>query len=530
MTSYCSLLYMGIFLPCVMLCYAAAPKRVRPGVLLVSSYVFFWAVSGRLLVYLLVTTAVAYGGGLWLDRLQSACTGQCREVPRPERKAIKARFRGRRRRVLALAVAVMLGMLVVLKYSAFAAANLNRVLGVLHVNRSLTVPAFILPIGISFYTLEAVSYLVDVYRETVTADRNPGRVALFLAFFPQIMEGPIGRYGQTAQVLWEGRPITYRNLTFGMQRIAFGVLKKMVIADRLNILIETVFSDFAQYDGGIIAVAMFFYTCQLYMEFSGTMDMVIGTAEIFGVALPENFRRPFLSRTVAKFWTRWHITLGTWFKDYVFYPLSMSKGLTRLTLRARKRLGNHFGPLISASVALFAVWLCNGLWHGAGWSYIFFGMYHFFWILLGNILEPFVRRWAERFRIDRESVPYRAMQILRTVLLVNVGELFFRAESLKVGLAMFHRMITGFTLASFSDGTILSLGMDSLDFLIAFVAILLVLAIHVLAERKISVREELARRNVVIRWAAYYGLILFIVIFGAYGVGYVPVDPIYAGF
>lgn len=530
MTSYCSLLYLGVFLPCVIIAYSIMPQKYRWMVLLAASYAFFWELSGKLLVYLLFTTLSVYVLGQRLAALQQERGRMCAEVPKAERKEIKARFKKRQRCVLAFGVVLQLGILVVLKYSAFINTNLNSLFGAARLSVSLPVPAFVLPIGISFYTLQAVSYLVDVYRETVEADRNLGRLALFMAFFPQIMEGPICRYSQTADQLWQGKKITYHNLTFGVQRIAFGMLKKMVIADRLNMLIKTVYTDFALYDGGIIAVAMFFYTCQLYMEFSGTMDVVIGTAQIFGVEMPENFRRPFLSRTISKFWTRWHITLGTWFKDYIFYPLSMSRALSRLTVRARKRLGNHFGPLVSASVALFAVWICNGLWHGAGWSYIFFGMYHFAWILIGNILEPFVREYAEKHRIDRESKVYRAMQILRTIILVNIGELFFRAESLKAGLVMFKKMVTEFSFASFRDGTILNLGMDSLDFLIALVAIVIVLVINVLTEKGVSVREELARRNTVVRWAAYYALILFVIIFGAYGVGYVPVDPIYAGF
>ena len=351
-----------------------------------------------------------------------------------------------------------------------------------------------------------------------------------MSFFPQLMEGPICRYAQTAQALWQGQKLSFRNLTFGVQRIAFGMLKKAVIADRLNLLIETVFDDYAQYDGGVIALSMFFYTCQLYMEFSGTMDVVAGSAEIFGVTLPENFRRPFLAPTISKFWTRWHITLGTWFKDYVFYPLSMSKRLTRLTVRARKHLGNHYGPIPAAAAALLAVWLGNGLWHGAGWHYIFFGLYHFTWILFENLTEPVVRTYAAKWRINRESLPWRMMQITRTILLVNVGELFFRAASLRDGFAMFGRMTGDFTLRSLTNGAIWNLGMDRLDFLIAGISLALVLTVHILCERGVAVRETVAGQARPVRWALYSALFLYIVIFGAYGEGYVPVDPIYAGF
>ena len=211
--------------------------------------------------------------------------------------------------------------------------------------------------------MQAVAYIFDVYRRKIPADRNLLRLALFMGFFPQIMEGPICRYSETAEQLWAAPMLRYQNLTFGLQRILFGLMKKIVIADRLNLLIKNIFTGYESYDGFVIAVAAVCYTIQLYMDFSGAMDLVIGSGQIFGMKLPENFQRPFFSKTISEFWKRWHITLGAWFKDYIFYPLSMSKPLKKLTARARKRLGNHFGPLLSGAIALFCVWLCNGLWH-----------------------------------------------------------------------------------------------------------------------------------------------------------------------
>ena len=227
---------------------------------------------------------------------------------------------------------------------------------------------------------------------------------------------------------------------------------------------------------------------------------------------------------------RWHITLGAWFKDYIFYPLSMSGPLKKLTGAARRRLGSHFGPLLAGSVALFAVWLCNGLWHGAGWQYIFFGLYHFALILCGSLTAPLSQRIAGALHIDRDAGPYRMFRIARTALLVCVGELFFRADGLRAGLSMFCRMVTDFSLRSFTDGTFLGLGMDKHDFFIVIVAVLLVFAVGLMRERGISLRETVARQHIAVRWSVYYAAILFVIIFGAYGIGYVPVDPIYAAF
>lgn len=530
MNSYCSLAYLCVFLPLVVIAYAVMPQRHRWKVLLAASYVFFWYFSQKLLIFIVASTLSIHHTGLWLEDIAAACKNETAALPREERKAVRARYDRQKRRVLAAAVVLNLGILLALKYTPFAAQNVNALLTRLHIPLSLTVPRWAMPLGLSFYTLQAVSYLFDVYRGKITADRNLFRLALYMSFFPALMEGPICRYEQTADSLFQGTRVTYHNLTFGVQRILFGLMKKIVVADRLNLLIKTVFNDYSSYDGGVIALAMVCYTCQLYMEFSGTMDIVLGSGEIFGVKLPENFRQPFFSRTISDFWSRWHITLGTWFRDYLFYPLSMSKPLKKLTGKARRRLGNHYGPLVSGSIALFAVWFCNGLWHGAAWNYLFFGLYHFALILTGNLLEPLFQWAAQKWHIRRDGPVYRGLQIARTVILVNIGELFFRANGLRAGLSMFGRMVSGFTLASLRDGSVWQLGMDRQDFLIVLAAAAIVLVIGLLRERGISIRESLAKRPLYVRWPAYLSLILFTVVFGAYGAGYIPIDPIYANF
>lgn len=530
MSSYISVAYLALFLPVVIICYCLLPKRFRPLVLLLSSYGLFWIISGKLLAYLLLSTISIHYFGLWLTLLQRERDDCFADPQGSSKKEIRARYMKKQRLVIAFGVILHIGTLVVLKYTPFFGENLNELFSRLHLPVSLTVPEFAVPIGLSFYTLQAVSYIMDVYHEKIEADRNLGRLALFMSFFPQIMEGPICRYSDTAVRLWSGDSISFRNLTFGIQRILFGMLKKVVIADRLNLFIQTVFDDYSAYSGGIIAVSAVLYTCQLYMEFSGTMDVVIGSGEIFGVTMPENFRQPFFSRSISEFWQRWHITLGTWFKDYIFYPLSMSGPLKKVTSRARKRIGSYYGPLLASAIALFCVWFGNGLWHGAGWNYIFFGMYHFILILAGSIFTPCVKWICGRLHISRDSTPYHAVQIVKTSALVCVGELFFRAPGLEAGLDMFHKMVTDFSFTCFTDGTILGLGMDWKDFLIVGVTVLLVTVTSILRERGVRLREWTAARKLPLRWAIYYGLILFVVIFGAYGLGYVPIDPIYANF
>lgn len=530
MSSYISALYLLIFLPGTALMWYLIPKRYRPWLLLSASYFFFWSISRKLLVYLLVSTVAVHYIGLWLSVVQGERDKVLEETERAGRKKVKSIYIRRQRWIVFFAACIHIGTLLVVKYSGFLCSNLNILSETMGFSFTLPVPKLAMPIGISFYTMQAMSYIFDVYREKIKADNSLGRLALYMAFFPTIMEGPICRYTDTAVRLWESERPDFRSVTFGIQRILYGIFKKILIADRLNILIKTVFTDYTQYDGGIIAFAAVAYTCQLYMEFSGTMDVVIGSAELFGLHLPENFKRPFFSKSISEFWTRWHITLGTWFRDYVFYPLSMSKPLKRLTSRARKRLGSHFGPLIAGSMSLFVVWFFNGLWHGVGWHYIFFGMYHLVLIVSASFIEPFSRNFLERIHIRRDEGVYRIFRMLRTALLVCVGELFFRATGLRAGFAMFLTMIMDFRINSFVDGSLLKLGMDGFDFAVVAGALLVVFSISVLNERGIAVRAALAEKRTVIRWAVYYALILCCIIFGAYGMNYTPVDPIYAGF
>ena len=400
----------------------------------------------------------------------------------------------------------------------------------LNVEYSFQIIKHLAPIGISFYTLEALSYIIDVYNEKIKAEHKILKLTLFLSFFPQIMEGPIARYYDTANDLYEGRIATYKNFCFGYQRVLLGMFKKLVIANRLNILVKIIFSEYMNYGGISVALGVIGYTVMLYMEFSGTMDVVIGSGEIFGVKIPENFRQPFFSKNISEFWTRWHITLGLWFKDYIFYPVSLSQPMRNLTAKARKKLGNRFGPLISGTIALFTVWLLNGLWHGAGWTFLFFGMYHFFMILMGNIFEPTIVKVCHKLHINRKNIFYRVFQSVKMTILVFVGELFFRAPTMKAAFAMLKRIFTKFSFVSLKNGEILTLGLDIKDYIVLLISIVFIFIIGILKERGHNIREKVSNKNIFIRWIIYYAFILIIIIFGAYGVGYVPVEPIYADF
>lgn len=530
MVNYCNTLYFLIFLPIVILIYNITPKKHRPKILLLASYIFFFSISGKLIIFLIFSSLSIHHFGLWLESIKSEKDEILKNVQKEDKKEIKITYKKKEKRIIILAILIHLGLLVFLKYTKFFGININNLLAQLKVNYQIPLPKLLIPIGISFYTLEAISYIIDVAREKIKPEKNLMSLALYLSFFPKTVEGPISRYEDLKESLNAGEKTTYKSLCFGAQRILYGLIKKVVVADRLNILVKSIFSMSEFSNGGIVALGTIAYTIQLYMDFSGTMDVVIGSAEIFNIRLKENFRQPFFSKSISEFWSRWHITLGTWFKDYIFYPVSLSKPMKKLTTILMRHLGNHFGPLIAGSVALFLVWLANGLWHGAAWTFVFFGMYHFFFIIIANITEPLVNKFYCVTHINRENVIVKTIRIIKTTIIVLIGELFFRADRFKTALAMFNALITKFDFRVIMSKDIFNFGIDKLDFIIVIITLVFVFVISILKEKNINIRKTLSTWQKPLRWLIFYILIFYLIIFGAYGMNYTPVDPMYANF
>ena len=397
--SYHLLAYFAIFLPVVILIYQITPQKFRWMILLAADYVFFWMISGKLILYLLFATIMTHYIGLWLETAAQA-GGSAKQVTK------------RKRKVLAFGILVNLTILIILKYFNFFGENLSALSNMLSLDWDYKKIDFMVPIGISYYTLQTISYMTDVYRGTIPAEKNIVEIALYLSFFPQIMEGPISRFSETAEAIWSGKRIEFENIKFGYQRIVYGLLKKIVIADRVAPVVIEVFKHYDTYDGSIVLFGAVCFTIQLYMEFSGCMDIIMGSGQIFGVTLPENFRQPFFAKDASDFWHRWHITLGTWFKDYIFYPVSLAKPVKNFAKKVKNRFGRGVSKFVAPFAALFCVWSCNGLWHGPHWTYIFYGMYYFVLIFLENILEEPVTKLTAKLKINREGKGYRIFFLL----------------------------------------------------------------------------------------------------------------------
>jgi alginate O-acetyltransferase complex protein AlgI len=527
---YQSSIYLFIFLPAALFAYGLTPKKHRWLTLLLFGYLFFWLISGKLLLILLLTTLGVYCAGGKIAILQEHCKTECNDKSREENKEIKERYKKREKRILVAAILLLLAILVCFKYYNFFIKNGNALLTYFHINLNWQETSIAVPIGISFYTLQAIGYLADVYWGKVNGADHPGKLALFLAFFPQIMEGPISMYSQTAESLFEGHDICFANLRRGCIRILWGLFKKIVIADRVYMAVTTLYNNYTEYYGVMIIVAAIAYTTQLYMEFSGCMDIIIGSGYLFGINLPENFRQPFSSKNAAEFWRRWHITLGAWFKTYIFYPVSMSKMVKKWNKYGKAHVGKYLTKLSVSAMCLFPVWLCNGLWHGARWSYLFYGMYYFVILMLELAIEPARDKLANLLHLNIEAWYYKAFQIVKTWLIIITGELFFRANGLRAGVRMFRSIFTCFGVENLWNGTLLNIGLDRADYLVITAGVIIVALVGILKERKLLSIEKITAMPLPLRWAIYYALILAILILGAYGAGYQQVDMIYAGF
>lgn len=527
---YTSVSYLCGFLMAAFLCYTIVPVKHKWKVLLVFSYLFYFINSKQYIIFLFASTLSIYFGGRKLNKIDDRFSEAKKGLTKEEKKELK-NLTGRQKKAVCVAIVLFnFGLLVFLKYSKFLASTVEAVLGLLRLNVKIPMHNLLLPLGISFYTMSAVSYIVDVYRGKYKASSHLGKVALFLSFFPHIVEGPIGRFDLLSEQLFEGHKFDYQRTAFGFQLILWGLFKKMVLADRANMMVHTVFENYKEYSGVYILITMLLYTLQLYAEFSGCMDIVSGSAELFGVELAENFRRPFLSRSISEFWRRWHMTLGAWFRDYVFYSVSLSKTFTKFSKKVREKMNPFFAGLLPVSVSMLAVWLGTGIWHGASWKYVVYGLYYYLLMLLGMLFEPVFRSFFEKAHINRESKVIHCLQLIRTFILVNIGMLLFRADTIKSFLYMLVSIFRDFSLIPIRDGDILNVGLDLYDFLLLIIGVVILFLVGLYKEKEHRIREELAQSNIVFRWMVYYGLIFALLIFGAYGSHYATTGFIYAQF
>jgi D-alanyl-lipoteichoic acid acyltransferase DltB (MBOAT superfamily) len=404
-----------------------------------------------------------------------------------------------------------LGILFFYKYYNFFDTSVSKLFSWFDISISMPVLKVVLPVGISFYTLQALSYTIDVYRKDIKAEVNIVKYALFVSFFPQLASGPIEKSKNMLKQYSEKHNFDYFRVKNGLVLIMWGFFQKLFIADRLGILVNTVFNAPQNYKGFQIVLAVFFFAFQLYCDFGAYSDIAVGAGQVLGYDLTRNFKQPYLARSIKEFWRRWHISLTSWFRDYLYFPLGGNR-----CSKAR----NYFNIMI--------VFLVSGLWHGAAVNFIIWGALHGSYQLLGNLLKPVKERIIKILRIDTDVFSFKLFQVICTFCLVDFAWLFFRANSFSDAKILIKNMMY-FNPWIFTDGSIYSLGLDQKDLAMAVAGILIMIVTDVLRRTK-SLRFELSMQNTVFRWSVYIAVIVLILIFGIYGPGYDKQQFIYNQF
>lgn len=392
----------------------------------------------------------------------------------------------------------------------------------------------ICPLHIAYFGLIVIGYVCDVYWEKISVQKNIGKYTLFVTFFPQLISGPIVTYsGVSKSMFSEKHVFSYDRLVRGLQRIIWGAFKKLVIAERCAVIVNTVYGDYEVYNGLYVPLAAVMFVGQLYADFSGLMDIVIGTAELFGIVLPENFNLPFLSESLSEFWRRWHITLGEWLKNYVLFPLYRSRTIMKLNKWCKKKWGKHYDKHFNlpSYICLFISWFIIGLWHGGGWNYIVgVGLYMWFIIVLSDICTPLFKKITEILHINTNCFSYRLFKRARTFVIYVFGISLFRAETLKSGLEMWKYAFMKFNPWIFVDKSLLNLGLDRTEWEICILGIVMMITVSIITQLKGSVRDTINRQNFVFRLSVFVTIFMMTVIWGYYGAGYDAASFIYGRF
>ncbi len=458
-----------IFFPVVVALYFSLPHRWRLLLLLGASYYFYMAWRAEYVLLLLFSTLFDYVIALRMEALTQ---------PRL------------RRLLLFASMGVNLGLLFLFKYYDFFSDSLRSVLN--QFNIFYDVPTFhlLLPVGISFYTFQTMSYVIDVYRGVQKAERNLGLFALYVAFFPQLVAGPIERSITLLPQFLIKHNFDYERITSGLRRMAWGFFKKIVIADKAAMIVDTIYSDPTHHQGLPLLLATYLFAFQIYCDFSGYSDIAIGAARVLGFDLMENFRQPYLSRSIVEFWRRWHISLSTWFRDYLYIPLG----------------GNRVGQA-RLYANLFLVFLISGLWHGASWTYVTWGALHGIYMVLGVALATPLMGLTMRLGLRQYPRLLNGIQIVVVFHLVLFAWIFFRARTLPEALYIVTHLFTAFPWTLNSE----TLHLGAIPLAILLMAIVGMEVIEQLRERR---QLRLTFEPSWVRWSAYYVLVAFILLFG----------------
>ena len=483
--SFISFAFM-IFLPIAVAVNFLVPKKYRYIWLFVVSMAFYYTAGIGAMVLLLISIASVYESAIMMEKRKD-----------------KSKF------ILIVTLVFNVGILFVFKY-------LNFILGCLGIFTFGAVEGFqlnlILPLGLSFYILKSLGYLIDVYRGDIQPEKNVIKLALFVSFFPQIVAGPIERAGNMIKQFENPVPLDFDRFRDGLFQMLWGYFLKLVVAERLKIYVDCVFAAEEGTIGAVSFMAIVFYTFQIYADFAGYSHISIGIARILGIDVMKNFESPYLARSIAEFWRRWHISLSSWFRDYLYIPLG----------------GNRHGE-IRRYINVLIVFTVSGMWHGAGFNFLVWGLLHGIYQVIGRILTPIRDKVTDIFNVGRPSFSHRVVKTVGTFILVGYAWVFFRADSMMQALRIIRRSFV-FTPWKFVDGSLYSFGLNRANFILGLAGIILIAVVDIFNYEGIVIREKILRQGMWLRWLIIITGILFTVICGIWGPGYNVADFIYKQF
>lgn len=507
--SFISVGFIG-FVLISLLFYYIVPKKMQWLLLLAISILFYLVGGSKTIVFLAFTTLTTYIAGRLL--------GKCNKEEKQSKKKKKI--------IVSITLLLNFGLLFVFKYwnsvveifTSFSSAN------------NLKKLELILPLGISFYIFQSIGYVIDVYRNKYKPERNILRYSLFTSFFPQIVQGPISRFDSLNKELFSEHKFSFDNLKDGIQLTLLGYFKKLIIADRAAVVVNAVMADYLNQSGSILLVSMILYCIQLYCDFSGGIDITRGVAKMFGITLIENFKRPIFATSLTDFWRRWHISLGSWMKDYLFYPMSLSKTFVKFGKFVRKHIPGKAGKILPVSLVTFIVYFAIGIWHGGSFKYIAFGLWNGVLITTSLLLEPFFIRLKQKLKISDKNKLFYIFQIIRTALIVLMGRYITRAPRLLAVFEMLKITFTKFELIRVFDGTLMSFGITMVDYIVIAVGTLVMLVGEGIDEYGVGTQKLLDKQKPIIQWFALMLLLIALTIFGICRGNYIASEFIYKQF
>ena len=492
-----------LFLIVTTIIYYIIPKNNRWISLLVFSIVFFILNSFELTLFLIVCVFSTYVGTNLIEKANSKGTNK--KVP------------------LYITIFINLGMLFMSKYFNIIPISINYFGNLFKINLHMGTLDLLAPIGISYYTLSIIGYTIDIYRGAYKPLKNPLKLLLFSSYYPVMVSGPILRYNDIKSKLFEGNDLDYTNIFMGFERLIFGMMKKMVIADQLSILVTSIFADYYTFSGLYIVFGVILYAIQIYCDFSGCMDIVIGASRMYGVILLENFDSPFFSRNLSEFWRRWHISLGNWARDYIMYPLLKSNTFQKIGTFSKRKFGKEFGKKIPIIIAIFILWFLIGFWHGAEPKYIFAaGIMPWVYLTLSLLFEKFNEKILKILHVKTDCFSYHLFQSIRTFLFMCFIWLFVCSTDLHSSIATIKLI--------FIESSGVFYDLPKIPSGVIFVMLLLVLLVDNLNYKGIDAFELFQEQNIVFKYLVILSIVSIILVFGVYGPGYNPIDFIYGGF